>query len=187
MWTCLVPTRSQTSWYRSIPLVVIKMLFAKRIKRLRTGSLWPSTYSFQLRSTDGYACSRGGRLPPLLLRAAPQTRSGGPCSSSATRRVQAEADPSQIAPPRSAVLDCAPSTVVRLDRGPDHRETGDGSFLASRRISAVLAIAVEVPPTGTTEGQHTINMTRKGQVRWVSGTNVRRQFQYINQLVDLAV
>ena len=51
----------------------------------------------------------------------------------------------------------------------------------------LLAIAVEVPPTGTTEGQHTINMTRKGQVRWVSGTNVRRQFQYINQLVDLAV
>ena len=40
-----------------------------------------------------------------------------------------------------------------LRTSPDHRETGDGSFLASRRISAVLAIAVEVPPTETTEGQ----------------------------------
>jgi hypothetical protein len=39
----------------------------------------------------------------------------------------------------------------------------------------------------TIQGYEAINMMRKGQVRWVSGTNVRRQIQFINHLFDLAV
>jgi hypothetical protein len=31
-----------------------------------------------------------------------------------------------------------------------------------------------------------IHMLRKGQVRWVSGTDVRRQNQFINKLFELA-
>src|SRR4030081_855788 len=39
----------------------------------------------------------------------------------------------------------------------------------------------------TIQGYEAMNMMRKGQVRWVSGTDVRRQVQFINQLFDLAV
>jgi len=31
-----------------------------------------------------------------------------------------------------------------------------------------------------------MNMLRKGQVRWVSGTDVRRHVQFINKLFELA-
>jgi hypothetical protein len=31
-----------------------------------------------------------------------------------------------------------------------------------------------------------MNMMRKGQVRWVSGTDVRHQVQFINKLFELA-
>jgi hypothetical protein len=47
----------------------------------------------------------------------------------------------------------APPTVAWLGRGPDHYETGNGRVLASGRIPVVLAVAVEVPATGTTQGQ----------------------------------
>ena len=39
----------------------------------------------------------------------------------------------------------------------------------------------------TIQGYEAINMMRKGQVRWVSGTDVRRQVQFINKLFELAV
>jgi hypothetical protein len=36
------------------------------------------------------------------------------------------------------------------------------------------------------QGYEAMNMLRKGQVRWVSGTDVRRQIQFINKLFELA-
>jgi hypothetical protein len=106
-----------------------------------------------VRSTDVYARSRGDRLRPGLVRAAPQTCSGGRCSSPAARCLETETAPSQIAPPRSAVLDCAPPALVWLGRGANHCETGNRRLLASCRIPVVLAVAVEVLSTRTTEGQ----------------------------------
>src|ERR1700680_23419 len=38
----------------------------------------------------------------------------------------------------------------------------------------------------TIQGYEAMNMLRKGQVRWVSGTDVRRQVQFINKLFELA-
>ena len=38
----------------------------------------------------------------------------------------------------------------------------------------------------TIQGYEAIHMMRKGQVRWVSGTDVRRQNQFINKLFELA-
>src|SRR6266852_3755247 len=43
--------------------------------------------------------------------------------------------------------------VVWLGRGPDHCETRNRRVLASGRIPVVLAVAVEVLPIGTTEGE----------------------------------
>ena len=38
----------------------------------------------------------------------------------------------------------------------------------------------------TIQGYEAMNMMRKGQVRWVSGTDVRRQIQFIHKLFELA-
>ena len=35
------------------------------------------------------------------------------------------------------------------------------------------------------QGYEAINMIRKGQARWVGGTNVRRQIQFIHKLFEL--
>jgi len=35
------------------------------------------------------------------------------------------------------------------------------------------------------QGYEAMNMIRKGQSRWVIGTNVRRQIQFINKLFEL--
>src|SRR5208283_4121670 len=68
----------------------------------------------QVGSSDGYACPLDGRLHSRLLRSASQARSGSRCSSAATRRFQAEADPLQTASPRSLLLDCVrrPSSTI---------------------------------------------------------------------------
>ena len=51
----------------------------------------------------------------------------------------------------------------------DPRESGN--FQAARR---------------TIQGYEAIHMMRKGQVRWVSGTDIRRQNQFINNVFELA-
>jgi transposase-like protein len=38
----------------------------------------------------------------------------------------------------------------------------------------------------TIQGYEVIHMMRKGQVRWVSGTDIRRQNQFINNVFELA-
>ena len=38
----------------------------------------------------------------------------------------------------------------------------------------------------TIQGYEAIQMMRKGQVRWVSGTDIRRQNQFINNVFELA-
>ena len=37
----------------------------------------------------------------------------------------------------------------------------------------------------TIQGYEAMHMIRKGQVRWVSGSAVRQQIQFINQLVEV--
>ena len=56
-----------------------------------------------------------------------------------------------------------------------------------RRVNAKQGFREFQAARRTIQGYEAINMMRKGQVRWVSGTNVRRQIQCINQLFDLAV
>ena len=38
---------------------------------------------------------------------------------------------------------------------------------------------------GTVQGYEAMHMIRKGQVRWVSGDDVRRQIQFIQKLFEL--
>ena len=56
-----------------------------------------------------------------------------------------------------------------------------------RRVNAKQGFREFQAARRTIQGYEAINMMRKGQVRWVSGTKVRRQIQFINQLFDLAV
>ena len=56
-----------------------------------------------------------------------------------------------------------------------------------RRVNAKQGFREFQAARRTIQGYEAINMMRKGQVRWVSGTNVRRQIQFINQLFELAV
>src|SRR6266849_7912808 len=52
----------------------------------------------------------------------------------------------QIALPGSAVLDCVPPVVARLDQRLDRGETGDRGVVASCRVPAVLAMLPPCPP-----------------------------------------
>ena len=106
-----------------------------------------------LTSIDGYARFRDVRVRPRPFRVPAQTRAGSGCTSATACCVQAETKPSQTAPPRSTVLDCAALSVAWLDRVTDTGEAGNGSILASRRLPAVVAMAVAVPPPRTTEDQ----------------------------------
>ena len=56
-----------------------------------------------------------------------------------------------------------------------------------RRVNAKQGFREFQAARRTIQGYEAINMMRKGQVRWVSGTKVRHQIQFINQLFDLAV
>jgi malonate-semialdehyde dehydrogenase (acetylating)/methylmalonate-semialdehyde dehydrogenase len=105
--------------YGNMALWVIKTAPARRIKRLPHRVTVPGV-SLQLTSIDGYAPFGAGRLSTRLFRVSSQSRSGSGRTSTATRRVQAKAGPSETAPARSTVLDCAPPLMARLDRGPDH-------------------------------------------------------------------
>ena len=56
-----------------------------------------------------------------------------------------------------------------------------------RRVNAKQGFREFQAARRTIQGYEAINMMRKGQVRWVSGTNVRCQIEFINQLFDVAV
>ena len=56
-----------------------------------------------------------------------------------------------------------------------------------RRVNAKQASREFQAARRTIQGYEAINMMRKGQVRWASGTKVRRQIQFINQLFELAI
>jgi transposase-like protein len=55
-----------------------------------------------------------------------------------------------------------------------------------RRVNAKQGFREFRAAQRTIQGYEAINMMRKGQVRWVSGTDVRRQIQFINTLFELA-
>ena len=54
-----------------------------------------------------------------------------------------------------------------------------------RRVNAKQGFREFQAARRTIQGYEAINMIRKGQVRWVSGTDVRRQIQFINKLFEL--
>ena len=63
-------------------------------------------------------------------------------------------------------------SVFTFDRKGRSRWTGIRSeFQAARR---------------TIQGYEAMHMIRKGQARWVSGSDVRRQIQFINNLFEVA-
>ena len=55
-----------------------------------------------------------------------------------------------------------------------------------RRVKAKQSFREFQAARRTIEGYEAIHMIRKGQVRWVSGADVRRQNQFIDRLFDLA-
>jgi IS6 family transposase len=55
-----------------------------------------------------------------------------------------------------------------------------------RRVNAKQGFREFRAARRTIQGYEAIHMLRKGQVRWVSGTDVRRQNQFINKVFELA-
>jgi transposase-like protein len=55
-----------------------------------------------------------------------------------------------------------------------------------RRVNAKQGFREFRAAQRTIQGYEAMNMIRKGQVRWVSGTDVRCQVQFINKLFELA-
>jgi len=55
-----------------------------------------------------------------------------------------------------------------------------------RRVNAKQGFRKFLAAQRTMQGCEAINMLRKGQVRWVSGTDVLRQIRFIKELFDLA-
>jgi len=55
-----------------------------------------------------------------------------------------------------------------------------------RRVNAKQGFREFQAAQRTIQGYEAINMMRKGQVRWVSGTDVLRQIRFIKKLFDLA-
>ena len=55
-----------------------------------------------------------------------------------------------------------------------------------RRVNAKQGFREFQAAQRTIQGYEVMNMMRKGQVRWVSGTDVRRHIQFINKLFELA-
>jgi IS6 family transposase len=55
-----------------------------------------------------------------------------------------------------------------------------------RRVNAKQGFREFHAARRTIQGYEAIHMLRKGQVRWVSGTDVRRQNQFINKVFELA-
>ncbi len=56
-----------------------------------------------------------------------------------------------------------------------------------RRVNAKQGFREFQAAKRTIQGYEAINMIRKGQVRWVGGTNVRRQIQFIQKLFELPI
>ena len=55
-----------------------------------------------------------------------------------------------------------------------------------RRVNAKQGFREFQAAQRTIQGYEAVNMMRKGQVRWVSGTDILRQIRFIKQLFDLA-
>src|SRR5436309_2178066 len=55
-----------------------------------------------------------------------------------------------------------------------------------RRVNAKQGFREFGAARRTIQGYEAIHMLRKGQVRWVSGNDVRRQNQFINKVFELA-
>ena len=55
-----------------------------------------------------------------------------------------------------------------------------------RRVNAKQGFREFQAAQQTIQGYEAMNMMRKGQVRWVSGTDVRRQVHFIHKLFELA-
>ena len=55
-----------------------------------------------------------------------------------------------------------------------------------RRVNAKQGFREFQATQRTIQGYEAMNMMRKGQARWVSGTDVRRQVQFIHKLFELA-
>jgi len=55
-----------------------------------------------------------------------------------------------------------------------------------RRVNAKQGFRAFQSARRTIQGYEVIHMMRKGQVRWVSGTDIRRQNEFINKVFELA-
>ena len=55
-----------------------------------------------------------------------------------------------------------------------------------RRVTAKQGFRAFHAARRTIQGYEAMHMIRKGQARWVSGADVRRQIQFINNLFEVA-
>ena len=79
---------------------------------------------------------------PRFLPFPKRYRPGGPRSPPASRRAQTPTTAAALEFWRSLLLDHSPPPMVPLGRCPPHCQTGHPRWLASRRLSALLALAV---------------------------------------------
>ena len=73
-----------------------------------------------------------------------------------------------------------PVKYLNNDLEQDHRAI-------KRRVKAKLGFREFHAARRTIQGYEAMHMIRKGQARWVSGSDVRRQIQFINKLFEVAV
>ena len=67
-----------------------------------------------------------------------------------------------------------------------HRSTEQDHRAIKRRVKAKQGFREFRAARRTIQGYETMHMIRKGQVRWVSGSDVRRQIQFINGPLEVA-
>ena len=84
----------------------------------------------------------------------------------------------RIDSPESSIRDQARRSTGRNILEQDHRAI-------KRRMKAKQGLREFDAARRTIQGYKAMHMIRKGQARWVSGSDVRQQIQFINQLFDV--
>ena len=74
-------------------------------------------------------------------------RTGKPISTPTTRGVQTSACQTKTESARQTVLDCRSAVLVQLEAVSRHRASGYRRAVAQSRIQALLARAIQGPPT----------------------------------------
>jgi hypothetical protein len=101
----------------------------------------------------------------------PQYGSGADLQLGHRRHKEGRGTPRPVLPPTGPVSEQHHRARPSSDQTTTNAKQGFREFQAARR---------------TIQGYEAMNIIRKGQVRWLSGSDVRRQNRFINQLFEVA-